>query len=238
MTTRNKLITFEETGTRIGVLPTLFPRPNSKNIRILYKALIEVLQSIPSFQSLHFGYMGFVTTPKEYALTGEPPWVDYADPGVHWPLEGNAPQQRDLHVTFAVASNIFKSKKTFDKQCAYTPTDNPRAILVSLQRRYRKRTPAETEKATLQWGAPWTSTDPIKSMFLKLKELYIQAVIAEVPYMQAQLLDQALGKIKKMGLFIQTIVTWNALPPNEKNGANFKAHLLRPTTLISKVSPR
>ena len=51
-------------------------------------------------------------------------------------------------------------------------------------------------------------------MFFKLEELYIQAVIAKVPYTQAQLLDQALDKIKKMGLFIQTIVTWNALPPS------------------------
>ena len=27
-----------------------------------------------------------------------------------------------------------------------------------------------------------------------------------------------------MGLFIQNIVTWNALPPNEKKWANFKTH--------------
>ena len=108
MATRNKLIPFEEASTRIGVLPTLLPRPDAKNIRVLCKALIEVLQSIPSYQSLRFGYMGFVTTPEEYALTWEPPWRDYVDPGFHRPLlGGNAPQQRDLDVTFAVASNIF-----------------------------------------------------------------------------------------------------------------------------------
>ena len=37
-------------------------------------------------------------------------------------------------------------------------------------------------------------------MFFKLEELYIQAVVAEVPYMMAQLLDQALDKIKKTGI--------------------------------------
>ena len=94
----------------------LFPRPNSKNIRILCKALIEVLQSIPSFQSLRFGYMGLVTTPEEYALTGEPSWVNYADPGIQRPLGGNAPQQRGQDLTSAVAFNIFKAKKTFGKQ--------------------------------------------------------------------------------------------------------------------------
>ena len=54
--------------------------------------------------------------PVEYALTGEPPWVDYADPEFHQPLGENAPQQRDLDVTFALASNMFKAKKTFDRQ--------------------------------------------------------------------------------------------------------------------------
>ena len=56
--------------------------------------------------------MGFVTTPVEYALTGDPSRVDYADPGFHRPLEGNAPQQRNLDVTFAVASNIFRAETT------------------------------------------------------------------------------------------------------------------------------
>ena len=87
-----------------------------QKIRILRKYLIEVLQSIPSYQSLRFGYMRFVTTPEEYALTGESPWVDYADPGFHRPLGGDAPQQRDLDATFAMASNIFKAKKTFGRQ--------------------------------------------------------------------------------------------------------------------------
>ena len=55
--------------------------------------------------------MGFVTTTKEYALTGKPLWVDFADPGFHRPLRGAAPQQRDLDVTFALASNIFQSQE-------------------------------------------------------------------------------------------------------------------------------
>ena len=45
----------------------------------------------------------------------------------------------------------------------YTPTDNPRAILVSLQRRYGTRTSSEKEEATLQWGAPWNPAEPIKT---------------------------------------------------------------------------
>ena len=50
-----------------------------------------------------------------------------------------------------------------------------------------------------------------------MEELYVQAVIAEVPYTQAQLTDQVLVKIKKTGLFINNVVTWNARPDNEKS---------------------
>ena len=57
----------------------------------------------------------------------------------------------------------------------YTPTDDPRAILLGLQRRYDKRTPAEKEEATQQWGQPWNPSKPIENMFFKLEELYAQA---------------------------------------------------------------
>ena len=60
----------------------------------------------------------------------------------------------------------------------YTATDDPRAILLSLQRRYGKRTPTEKEEATLQWSRQWNPSDPIEQMFFELEELYIQAVIA------------------------------------------------------------
>ena len=82
MTTSNKLITFEAEATRIGVPPTLFPRPNAKyknTLQVFSRgAPVDPLLPIPTFW-VH----GFVTMPKEYALTGEPPWVDYADPGFH-----------------------------------------------------------------------------------------------------------------------------------------------------------
>ena len=71
----------------------------------------------------------------------------------------------------------------------YTPTDKLRAILLNLQRRYGKRTPAEKEEATLQWGKPWNPSELIEQMLFNLEELEIQAVIAEVPYTMAQLVD-------------------------------------------------
>ena len=54
-------------------------------------------------------------------------------------------------------------------------------------------------------------------MFFKLKELFIQAVVVEVPYTMVQLLDQAPDKIKKTGIFTNTVTMWNACDPNDKN---------------------
>ena len=63
-------------------------------------------------------------------------------------------------------------------------------------------------------------------MFLNLEELYIQAVIAEVPYTMAQLIDQARDKIKKKGIFTNSVTAWAARDPNDKNWQNLKAHFI------------
>ena len=251
MATQNKLVTYEEAKTRIGVLPSCYPRPNAKNLRIMIKALIERLQGIPSFQSSRYGYMGFVVSREEYLLTGEQPWNDYPDPGRHRTMGGSASEQRDKDVRFNYMSNVYNSQEnvrqaTNDALTAavpemyrraqgqlgpaiYTPTEDPRAILHSLNRRYGKRTPTDKEEAMKQWAAPWNPSEPIESMFFELEELYIQAVIAEVPYSLVQLLDQALDKIKKTGLYVNAVIDWNAkvaANPAEKTYPNLKAHFV------------
>ena len=111
MQTRSKLVTYKEVETRIDILLTLYPRPNSKNTRSLIKVLAVRPQGILSYQSLRHGHKGFVTPAKEYALTGEALWVDYQDPGLHWSLGGNAAQQRDTDVRFTVASNTCNNQE-------------------------------------------------------------------------------------------------------------------------------
>ena len=58
----------------------------------------------------------------------------------------------------------------------YTPTNDPRAILFSLQHRHGQLIPTEKEEATLQWDAPWNVNKPIESMFFKMEELYAQTL--------------------------------------------------------------
>ena len=131
MQTRSKLVTYEEAENRIGVLQLLHPRPNSKNIQALIKASGDRLQGIPSYQSLRYGYKGFITPTKVYALMGEPPWVDYQDPNWHWPLRSNAAQQRDTDVQFTVALNIYNSQENVRQ--AYN-----KALNVTVPEMYRR----------------------------------------------------------------------------------------------------
>ena len=47
-----------------------------------------------------------------------------------------------------------------------------------------------------------------------------------MPYTQAHLLDQALDKIKKTGLFTNSVTEWNARDPNDKIWRNMNAHFI------------
>ena len=48
MATSTNLVTFEDAKARIGVLPTMEPRPNKNNIRAGMKAITGRLQAISS----------------------------------------------------------------------------------------------------------------------------------------------------------------------------------------------
>ena len=246
MANASNLVTYEVAAARIGVLPTLAPRPNGRNLRALLKALTEALQGIPAYQSQRYGFMGFIVPPEEYALTGEQPWADYADPGYHRALGGTASAQRDADTQYNVAKNIFLCQENVRQAInkalteavpeayrrgggdigppVYTPTDDPRTILDSLHRRYGTLTPSEKERASQAWNNAWNPAEPIETMFFHLEELFVQAVRAGVPYSSMQLLDKGLDNIKKTGIFITAIVEWNGFDDADKSWNNFKAH--------------
>ena len=55
----------------------------------------------------------------------------------------------------------------------YTAMDDPRAMLLDLQRRYGKATPSEKTAADTSWMEPWNPAEPIENMFCKLEELFV-----------------------------------------------------------------
>ena len=56
-------------------------------------------------------------------------------------------------------------------------------------------------------------------MFFDLEELYVQAVVVEVPYTMVQIMDEGLNKIKTTGVFTAIVTTWAAHNPNDKKMA-------------------
>ena len=66
-------ILYKDAVNRIGKLPILEPGSNALNIRAMTKALVKVLQKVPSILSQQYGYMGMIVGAREYPLTGERP---------------------------------------------------------------------------------------------------------------------------------------------------------------------
>ena len=62
------VIKFENARDKIGILPSLGPRPNATNIRALCVNLVDKLTTIPSQKSEEFGYAGMVEHEEIYAL--------------------------------------------------------------------------------------------------------------------------------------------------------------------------
>ena len=65
--------------------------------------------------------------------------------------------------------------------------------------------------AEVSWREPWNPTEPIENMFLKLEELFVQAIITGLAYTYSQLIDKALDCVKPTGLYVSASQDWNAL---------------------------
>ena len=58
-----------------------------------------------------------------------------------------------------------------------------------------------------------------------------------MPYTQVQLLDQALDKIKKTGLYTNVVMAWNAKAPTDKMYRNAKEHFVAAYDAHLKSAP-
>ena len=68
-------ISYEEAKEIIGTLPSVAPRPNASNLRVLAEILEQRAQTIPApQQSPEYGYLGMVQPAAIYALQTNIPW--------------------------------------------------------------------------------------------------------------------------------------------------------------------
>ena len=76
-------ITTEKATAMVGVLPSLYPRPNGTNLNKLERDFVGKMSTVPSYQSMDEGYGGMVNDTAIYARRCATPWVAYPDPGPH-----------------------------------------------------------------------------------------------------------------------------------------------------------
>jgi hypothetical protein len=206
MVSPSSLVSFETAQAKIGVLPSLAPRPTATQIHALYTHLREALAKIPSFQSPNHGYQGMVDAPPIYALTGEVPWVDFPDPGFHRQADGtlNPIGQRDADAIFSAAIIVFTSQqnvkaavndalnKSIPKAYRRNPNiigvrefranDDPREIIATLTRRYGQKTTQEVNDQDDRWRMEWNPSEPIEELIDRLEDCYMFAIYMPPPY--------------------------------------------------------
>ena len=187
------LVTYEDTKTTIGTLPSLAPRPNSTNLRALTIDLTDKLTTIRSQQSAAFGYAGIVDKADVYAMKCNTPWQDWPDPGPHWSGGDTRDARDNAGILYDANKIVFDSQlnaiRAINKALniavprayrrsttgdaigvnVYKTTDCPRTILSNLHRRYGKATPAEKAHNETSFGAGWNPADPIEVLFSRLE---------------------------------------------------------------------
>jgi len=131
------IISYAEAVETIGILPSLAPRPNATNLRLLQRVLGDSLEGIVSFQSDEFGFRGMVESVPIYALRTNVPWVEFPDPGHHRELDEGSNRtttaQHDLEVVFQAKKGVHTSQQnvkraTLNAMNATVPNKYKRAM--------------------------------------------------------------------------------------------------------------
>ena len=109
------IVTYTEAVETIGILPSLAPRPNATNLRLLPRVLGDSLEGITLYQSEEFGFRGMVESAPIYAFRTNIPWVECANPGHHRALVAGknltTTQQRNLEVMFQAEKGVHTSQQ-------------------------------------------------------------------------------------------------------------------------------
>ena len=104
----------------------------------------------------------------------------------------------------------------------YRFTDDPKVIFQGLQDNYGQMTPADKTKMEADWSTAWNPSEPIKLLFDRLEGCYVLSVAAKPAYTQEKMIDKALTKIHRTGLYPTTILEYQAFPTEKQFGQNSK----------------
>ena len=225
----------------VGVLPSLYPRPNGTNLNKLERDLVGKMSTVPSYQSMDEGYGGMVDDTAIYALRCATPWVAYPDPGPHRVIDpsNNTAGQADELVQYNFKYGVYESQENVKsaviaglniavpdayKRVAgagvgtrmYRTTDDPRDIISELRRLYGRLTPTEREAMDTKWNAPWNTSMPIEHYFKGLEEMFILSTKYPPAFTMEQMVGKAKTAMEKCGLFQTHLNEWSQFTlPNQ-----------------------
>ena len=180
------VITYEEAKEIIGVLPSVAPRPNATNLRVLSEHLEQKVQTIPApQQSPEYGFLCMVQPTAIYALRTNVPWIDWEDPGAHPAAAATAAEQTNIKTLYDANKAVYDTQQNvrraindalnvaipnaFRKPAGnkmgtrvFTVRDSPREILDGLRAKYGICAPNEKTANNLRFDQQWDPNEPRK----------------------------------------------------------------------------
>ena len=242
-----RLSTPEMATAKIGVLPSLAPRPTASNIRLLEDDLVTKLLALPSEQSAEFGFAGMVQPTDVYALSTNVPWTNWPDPGPHRPDAATTAEQSNNAARYDANKIVYESEcnvrsaindalnlavpKAYKRSGGqsmgarvYKANECPRTIIAQLRTTYGKYTPQEKQANQAAFDAPWNPSDPIEELFSRLEECYITALLARPAITMEQIIDKATTAIQMTGHFPTALLEWNGFDDINKTWPQLKEH--------------
>jgi hypothetical protein len=249
-------ITFERAKEHVGAIPMMHPRPTFDNINQAVLHLVRKLQQLPApHQSTGNRYAGKIMSAQQYTLLDTQAWIDWPYPGPHhtFPDGTNRAVMEQAKPVWTANSNVYNSEQNVD--CAVIaaldtsiPDDfksggvatnrwsgniNAREIIANLKDKYGTPGPADKAKIEAIYMKPYNPCRPIESMLKELETAQMMPILAHVPYIDAQILDESQTKIQVTNQYHNALVDWAlsvAEDATNKKWDAFKEHFIQAYT--------
>ena len=240
----------------LAPIPPIRGRPTFGTLWKLAQSIYEALQKLDNKDYPDTGYAGYMMPPEYFRLFSNTVWMNPPDVGESFILDRTLVTETDQKTAFnewtarATKYETFRAVRTALKDMferviddafhsSATATnmglrgfgnDEPPDILARLQRLYGQPSLQEIEQNLLKLHEGMDRTLPPEVMIRGMEE--IQLFLAQDPegnkeLSEATLIQYALIKLSKTGLYSKTIEHWNAKDSVDRSTwTDFKTHLI------------
>jgi hypothetical protein len=233
---------FEAIQALLAPIPAIQGRPTFGSLWRLAQSIFETLQKLDNKDYPDTGYAGYMMPPQYFRLFSPVVWTDPPDVGESFVLPRTLVTETDQktaynkwtadatkYETFRAVRGALKDlfERVIDEAFHSSATatsmglrgfgnDKPPDILLRLQRLYGQPSLQESEQNYMKLYAPMDRTLPPEMMIRGMEE--IQLFLAQDPegnkeLSDATLIQFALIKLGKTGLYAKAIERWNTKDP-------------------------